>query len=144
VPWPLAIRLCLAARPARARRLGISCSSIVLGDWGSRARRSCSAARPARQSSIGNLVVLADWGSRARLLAQSPFSACPQLMLALLGLWLPRRSLVHRAAHHSPHVDDVVSGAPALKGPSLLSTHLLSLAYQNSEDTCRRPSTVVS
>jgi hypothetical protein len=38
----------------------------VLADWGSRARRSCSAARPARRSSIGDLVVLTDWGSRAR------------------------------------------------------------------------------
>jgi hypothetical protein len=108
----------------RARQLGISCSSVVLG---------CSPLRPA-----------VDWGSRARLLAQSPFSAWPQLVLALLGLWLPRHSLVHRAAYHSPHVDDVVSGAPALKGSSLLSTHLLSLAYQNLEDTCCRLSTVVS
>jgi hypothetical protein len=95
-----------------------SCSDCSLGallvDRARPTRQSCSAARLCALRSIGDLVLGCSPCS-------SPRRSCSESRTARLCALLVSRA---RPARHS----SVVSGAPALKGPSLLSTHLLSLA----------------
>jgi hypothetical protein len=107
---------CSAARPAR-RLVGRARTArlyALLVGRARPARQSCSAARLYALRSIGDLVLGCSPCS-------SPRRSCSESRTARLCALLVGRA---RPARHS----SVVSGAPALKGPSLLSTHLLSLA----------------